>query len=131
MDFPTNLKYSEEHEWVKANDDGTAIIGITHFAAEQLGDIVYLDVEVTDDEIGAGDDFGSIEAVKTVSDLYMPISGTVLEVNPKAHESGDDEPEIINSDPYGEGWIIKIQMSDSSELDNLMDAAAYEAMVSE
>lgn len=122
MDTPQGLKYSKEHEWLKL-EGNIATIGITDFAQDQLGDIVYVDFTVSvDDDIAAGETFGSVEAVKTVSDLFMPVSGKVIEIN----ELLDSEPEKINSDPYGDGWIIKIEISDSSEADELLDAAAYQ-----
>lgn len=124
MNFPEGLKYSEEHEWIKV-DGNTAYIGITDYAQGELGDIVFLDIEKGLDEISKGDSFGAIEAVKTVSDLYAPASGKVLEVNPKLA----DEPQLINSDPYGDGWIVKVELSDVSELDDLMDVAAYKEQV--
>ncbi len=121
MDTPQNLKYSNDHEWVKV-DGNSAYIGITDFAQDQLGDIVYVDISAQEgDEVAAGDIFGSIEAVKTVSDLFMPVSGTITEVN----ELLEGEPEKVNSDPYGDGWIIKIEIKDSSELDGLLDADGY------
>lgn len=124
MDTPQDLKYSKDHEWVKI-DGNTAYIGITDFAQDQLGDIVYVDISVQEgDDINAGDIFGSIEAVKTVSDLFMPVSGKVTEVN----ELLDGEPEKVNTDPYGDGWIIKIEMTDNSELDELLDAEAYKGI---
>lgn len=122
MDTPQGLKYSKEHEWLKV-EGSTATIGITDFAQDQLGDIVYVDIAVSEgDEIAAGEIFGSIEAVKTVSDLFMPVSGKITAIN----EMLDAEPEKVNSDPYGDGWIIKIEISDSSETDGLLDAAAYQ-----
>lgn len=121
MDTPQNLKYSSDHEWVKV-DGNSAYIGITDFAQDQLGDIVYVDISAQEgDEVAKGDIFGSIEAVKTVSDLFMPVSGTITEVN----ELLEGEPEKVNSDPYGDGWIIKIEIKDSSELDELLDADGY------
>jgi glycine cleavage system H protein len=125
MEFPDDLKYTADHEWVRVNDDNTATVGITAFATSELGDIVYLDVESVDETLGKEEAFGSIEAVKTVSDLFMPISGTVSEFN----ETLEDEPETVNSDPYGEGWLIKIAMSDVSELESLMDVAAYKESI--
>lgn len=122
MDTPNNLKYSSDHEWVRI-EGNSAFIGITDFAQDQLGDIVYVDISVAEgDEVNAGEIFGSIEAVKTVSDLFMPVSGKITEIN----EMLDDEPEKVNSDPYGNGWIIKIELSDSSEADKLLDAKAYQ-----
>lgn len=120
MNIPKNLLYSEDHEWVRVEGE-YAFIGITDFAQKELGDIVFVEVETIDEELGKGEVFGTIEAVKTVSDLFMPVSGTVLELNTMV----EDEPEVINKDAYGDGWIIKIQMSDPSELDDLLDAEGY------
>jgi glycine cleavage system H protein len=122
MSFPKELKYTKEHEWIRV-EGNIATIGITDFAQGELGDIVYVEVETLDDTIAKDEVFGSVEAVKTVSDLYMPVSGTIVAFN----DSLESEPETVNSDPYGAGWMIKIEMSDESELEDLMDAAAYEA----
>jgi glycine cleavage system H protein len=122
MSFPTDLKYTKEHEWVRVTGN-IATIGITDFAQGELGDIVYVEVETVDDTIAKDEVFGSVEAVKTVSDLYMPVSGTIIEFN----DSLETDPEVVNSDPYGAGWMIKVEMSDITELDGLMDAATYEA----
>ena len=121
-----NLKYSEDHEWVKV-DDSVATVGITDFAQSELGDIVFVDVESDIDSVTFGETFGAIEAVKTVSDLLSPCSGKVIEVNEKL----EDEPQLINTDPFGEGWIIKVEMNNSDELNNLMDAEAYKNFTSE
>ncbi len=120
MNIPVDLLYTEDHEWVRVEGD-EAYIGITDFAQNELGDIVFIEVETVDEELATGDAFGTIEAVKTVSDLFMPIAGTVLELN----ETLEDTPEIINKDSYGDGWIIKIKITDSGELDKLIDADAY------
>jgi glycine cleavage system H protein len=128
MTFPDNLKYTKEHEWLRVEGD-VAFIGITEFAQSELGDIVYVEVETVGDTVEAGDIFGTVEAVKTTSDLYMPVSGKVLELNSKIAANGDDDPALINSDPYGDGWIIKIHISDPEELVGLLDAAAYTALV--
>ena len=130
MNFPADLKYSEEHEWIRVSDDGTAYIGITDHAQSELGDIVYVDIDTVGDELAKNDVFGVIEAVKTTSDLFMPVSGEVLEANPKLQDDEGDAPETVNESPYGDGWIIKIRMTDPSELDDLMDAAAYQELVS-
>lgn len=122
MNTPTNLKYSKDHEWVKV-DGNIATIGITDFAQSQLGDIVFVDIQTEGEDLAAGEVFGAIEAVKTVADGLMPVSGKVIEVN----ENLEGAPESVNSDPYGEGWMIKVEMSNPAELDSLMDAAAYEA----
>lgn len=122
MNFPENIKYTSEHEWIRV-EDKEAYVGITDYAQSELGEIVFIDVPTVDEEIGQGEVFGSVEAVKTVSDLNMPVTGKVLELN----EELDAAPELVNNDPYGKGWIIKISVKDASELDSLMDAAAYEA----
>ena len=124
MNIPSDLRYSKEHEWVRVEGD-TATIGISDFAQGELGDIVFVEVETVGETIDKDEVFGSIEAVKTVSDLFMPVGGEVVEFN----ESIESEPEKVNSDPYGEGWIVKVKMSDSAQLDELMDAAAYQEMV--
>tara|TARA_B100001758_G_scaffold62460_1_gene52001 strand:- start:29107 stop:29484 length:378 start_codon:yes stop_codon:yes gene_type:complete len=124
MEFPKELKYSKDHEWIKIEGDN-AYIGITEFAQGELGDIVFVDVDTQDEDLEKEEVFGSIEAVKTVSDLFMPISGTVIGVN----ERLEDEPELINLDPYGDGWIIKILISDKSDADTLLDADSYKELV--
>ncbi len=120
MNIPADLKYTKDHEWVRVEGD-LAVIGITDFAQSELGDIVYVEIETEGETMDSEEVFGTIEAVKTVSDLFMPISGEIMEFN-AALES---DPEIVNSDPYGAGWMVKIRMSDVSELENLLDAAAY------
>ena len=124
MDVRAELKYTKEHEWVRVDGD-IATIGITHFAQSELGDIVYVDIDTVGDELNQDDVFGSVEAVKTVSDLFMPISGEVVEFN----EALEDQPELVNSDPYGEGWMIHVKMGDPSELDGLLTAEEYEALI--
>lgn len=124
MSIPENLLYTEDHEWVRVEGD-EAFIGITDFAQKELGDIVFVEVETVDEELEKGDTFGTIEAVKTVSDMFMPVSGTVLELN----EQIEDTPEVINKDPYGEGWIIKLKLSNASELDDMLDHAAYKLSI--
>lgn len=124
MNFPEELKYSKDHEWLRV-EGGNAYIGITEFAQGELGDIVFVDVDTEGEELEKEEVFGSVEAVKTVSDLFMPINGEVLSFNEKL----EDEPELINSDPYGEGWIIKIAIADETELEELLDAAAYKELV--
>jgi len=124
MQFPDNLKYSKDHEWIRVEGD-EAYVGITAFAAGELGDIVFVDVDTEGESLDKDEVFGSVEAVKTVSDLYLPVSGEVLEFNADL----EDAPESVNEDPYGAGWMIKIKVADTSELDELMDAAAYEAML--
>jgi len=123
MNFPENLKYSKDHEWIKVEGD-TAVVGITEFAQSELGEIVYVDVTTQGETIAKDSVFGSVEAVKTVSDLMMPASGEVVEVNAAL----EDKPELINEDPYGKGWIIKIALSDASELDSLLSAADYKKL---
>ncbi len=120
MNIPENLLYTEDHEWIKVDGD-FAYIGVTDYAQNELGDIVFVEVETVDEDLDKGEAFGTIEAVKTVSDLFMPISGTVVEFN----ENLESDPESINKDPFGDGWIVKIKVGDSSELDELMDHVAY------
>ncbi|WP_086477027.1 glycine cleavage system protein GcvH [Arenibacter amylolyticus] len=124
MNVPSELKYTKDHEWVKIEGD-TATIGITDFAQGELGDIVYVEVETLDETLDKDEVFGSVEAVKTVSDLFLPLSGEIVAFN----ESLEDEPEIVNSDPYGAGWIIKVKFSDASEIDELMSDADYKELV--
>ena len=124
MNIPGELKYSKEHEWVKVDGD-IAYVGVTDFAQSELGDIVFVEIDTVGDSIDANEIFGTIEAVKTVSDLFMPVSGEVLECNEKL----EDDPELVNSDAYGEGWLVKIKLSKPEELDGLMDAAAYKDMI--
>ena len=124
MNIPADLKYTKDHEWIKVEGD-VAIVGITDHAQSELGDIVYVDVDTLDEDVDKDDTFGSVEAVKTVSDLFMPLSGEVIEFN----EALEDEPELVNKDPYGEGWMIKIKMSDTSQIEDLLDAEAYKALV--
>jgi len=124
MNIPADLKYTKDHEWVRVDGD-TAIIGITDFAQSELGDIVFVEIETEGETLGKEDVFGSIEAVKTVSDLFMPISGEVAEFN----EELEANPEVVNSDPYGDGWMVKVSISDASELDDLLTAEAYEDLI--
>lgn len=124
MNVPNDLRYSKEHEWVKVDGD-VAFVGITDFAQSELGDIVFVEIDTVGDSIEADEIFGTIEAVKTVSDLFMPVSGEVLEFNEKL----EDEPELVNSDAYEDGWLIKIKLSNTDQLDDLMDAAAYKDMI--
>ncbi|MEZ4988914.1 MAG: glycine cleavage system protein GcvH [Saprospiraceae bacterium] len=126
MEFPDNLKYTEEHEWVRLEEGNIAYVGITDFAQSELGELVYIEVESVDETLEKGEVFGTVEAVKTTSELFMPLSGTVLEFNPKLDESDGDEPTLVNDEPYGEGWIIKIELSDPDEIAGLLDAAAYQ-----
>jgi glycine cleavage system H protein len=124
MNIPSELKYTKDHEWIKIEGD-TATIGITDFAQGELGDIVYVDVDTLDDTVERDEVFGSVEAVKTVSDLFMPLTGEVSEFN----EGLEDEPELVNKDPYGNGWMIKVTIADVSQLDDLLDAEAYEDLI--
>ena len=124
MNIPSELKYTKEHEWVRLEGD-VAVIGITDFAQGELGDIVFVEVETVDESLGADEVFGTIEAVKTVSDLFMPVAGEVTEFN----EAVDDAPALVNSDPYGEGWLIKVKVDAASSLDGLMDAEGYKAHI--
>lgn len=124
MNFPSELKYTKDHEWIRIEGDH-AIIGITEFAQRELGDIVYVDINTVGEEIIKEDVFGTVEAVKTVSDLFMPLSGRIAEFNKKL----DTNPELVNSDPYGEGWMVKIEISDKAQLDNLLSAEEYQAQV--
>lgn len=124
MNFPSELKYTKDHEWVKI-EGNEAHIGITDFAQRELGDIVYIDINTVGDEVSKDEVFGTVEAVKTVSDLFMPVTGTVTEVNPALN----DNPELVNSDPYGQGWMVKVTVADLSEVDSLLDAEAYKALV--
>ncbi len=123
MNTPNNLKYSKDHEWVKV-DGNIATVGITDFAQSQLGDIVFVDIQTEGEELEAGELFGNIEAVKTVADALMPVSGKVIEVNADL----EGEPEAVNSDPYGKGWMVKVEMSNPAEVDGLLDAEAYAAI---
>ena len=124
MNIPEELKYTEEHEWVRIEDD-IALVGITDFAQGELGDIVYLEIDTLDSQIDSNEVFGTVEAVKTVSDLFMPITGKVIEVNP----SLEDKPELVNEDPYGEGWIIKVHVTDESQIDSLLSSSDYKNLI--
>ena len=124
MNIPAELKYTKDHEWIKI-EGNIATVGITDFAQGELGDIVYVDVDTLDDTVEEGEVFGSVEAVKTVSDLFMPLTGEVIEFN----ETLEDDPELVNTDPYQKGWMIKIEFSDSSQIENLLDAEAYQQLI--
>ena len=125
MNFPQHLRYTKDHEWIQLVDGNTAVIGITDFAQRELGDIVYVDVNTVGQTLNAEEVFGTVEAVKTVSDLYLPVTGTIAEVNTNLN----NQPELVNNDPYGEGWMVKVTVSNPADVDALMDAAAYEALV--
>ena len=124
MNFPEGIKYTEEHEWISVEGD-IATIGITDFAQSELGDIVFVEVETVGEKLGSNEVFGTVEAVKTVSDLYLPVSGEILEVN----ERLADEPELINNDPFGEGWIVKVKLDNVDDVAGLMDVDAYKSQV--
>ena len=124
MNTPANLRYTSEHEWIRV-EGNEAFVGITDYAQSELGEIVFVDVNTVGETVAQGDVFGSVEAVKTVSDLNMPVSGTVLEFN----EALNDQPELVNNDPYGEGWMIKVTVDNPAELDTLLDAAGYEKLI--
>lgn len=126
MSTPSDLKYTKEHEWVKDNGDGTATIGITEFAQGELGDIVFVELEEPGFDFSQDDVFGTVEAVKTVSELFAPVDGEVVELN----EELEDNPELVNDDPYGDGWMIKIKLSDASQLDELLSADEYDDLTS-
>ena len=124
MNVPAELKYTKEHEWIRVEGE-EAVVGITDYAQSQLGDIVFVECETVGDALEAGETFGTVEAVKTVSELYLPVAGEVLEFN----EELEGEPELVNKDPYGKGWIVKIKISDETELDGLLNADAYKAII--
>ncbi|CAM4324508.1 MULTISPECIES: glycine cleavage system protein GcvH [Jeotgalicoccus] len=124
MSLPQDLKYSEDHEWIKV-EGNTVTIGITDFAQSELGDIVFVELPEEGDDISTGDSFGSVESVKTVSELYAPVSGSIVAVN----EELEDSPELVNENPYEGAWMLKVELSDESELDNLLDAAGYQAVI--
>ena len=125
MSFPKNLRYTKDHEWVRMEDGNTAVIGITEYAQGELGDIVYVEVETIGKSLEAGAIFGTVEAVKTVSDLFLPVPGTITELNPELANS----PDLVNSDPYGKGWMIKMNVTDPSQINALLDADAYASLV--
>ncbi len=124
MDFPAGLKYTKDHEWIKV-DGSDAYIGITEFAQRELGDIVYIDIIALGKEVGKDEVFGTVEAVKTVSDLFMPVAGTITEINPAL----DKQPELVNSDPYGEGWMVKATLTNASDIDSLLSAESYQSLI--
>ncbi len=124
MKFPENLRYTKDHEWIRLEGD-IAIVGVTEFAQSELGDIVYVEIETKDQHLAADSVFGTIEAVKTVSDLFLPVSGTIIEINPELN----NKPELVNTDPYGEGWMIKVKVDSGSDIESLLTAGAYSALV--
>ncbi|MBN1116327.1 MAG: glycine cleavage system protein GcvH [Bacteroidales bacterium] len=125
MNIPDNLKYTKDHEWIRLEGD-VALIGVTDYAQGELGDIVFIEIETEGEELQKEEVFGTIEAVKTVSDLFMPVGGKVIEINPAL----EDAPDLVNKDPYGDGWLIKVMVADSSEMDDLLDSAAYKELIS-
>ncbi len=127
MSFPANCKYTEDHEWVRVENGNTAYVGITDYAQGELGELVYIEVETVGETVEAGKIFGTVEAVKTTSELFMPLTGKVLEFNDKVGDNGD--PSLVNSDPYGDGWIVKIEIANPGDLNGLMDADTYKAHV--
>lgn len=126
MNYPTNVKYTNEHEWIRLEGE-EAYVGITDYAQDQLGDIVFVDITTEGETLEKGETFGTIEVVKTVSDLFMPIGGQILEINPDLEE----HPELVNQDPYGKGWLIRIKPTDTAEMDELLDAEAYKQIINE
>jgi glycine cleavage system H protein len=124
MNFPAELKYTKDHEWIRV-EGGEAIIGITEFAQRELGDIVYIDINTVGQDVSKEEVFGTVEAVKTVSDLFMPVNGNIIEVNPML----DSQPELVNSDPYGNGWMVKISLADAAEVEGLLSAEDYASLV--
>jgi len=124
MNVPSNLKFTKDHEWIRVEGD-IAVIGITDFAQHELGDIVYVEIETVGESLGKEEVFGSVEAVKTVSDLFMPISGEILELN----ENLEGNPELVNTDPYNEGWMVRVKITDASELDSLLDSEGYKELI--
>ncbi len=129
MEIPSNLKYTKEHEWVDNKEGNVVYVGITDFAQSELGELVYIEIDTVGEELNIDEVFGTVEAVKTTSDLFMPVSGKVLEFNPAIDENEGDDPTLVNSAPYKEGWIIKIEMSNPDEFKELMDAEAYTSLV--
>lgn len=125
MNIPENLRYTEDHEWLKETGNGEALVGVTDFAQNELGDIVFVEVETVGETLGKGETFGTIEAVKTVSDMFMPVSGEIIEFN----DLLADKPESINKDPYGIGWIVKIKLSDAAEINDLLTAEEYKEKI--
>lgn len=129
MEFPANLKYTEDHEWLRVEEGNVAYVAITDFAQSELDELVYIEVDTVGETLEKGEVLGTVEAVKTTSELFMPVSGKILEFNSQLDESKGDDPTLVNRDPYGEGWIVKIELTNPAELDALMDAEAYKATV--
>ena len=125
MNFPADLRYTSEHEWLRITEGNIAVIGVTDFAQSELGDIVFVEIETVGQTLATNEIFGTVEAVKTVSDLFLPVAGKILEVNPALANS----PELVNSDPYGEGWMVKVEVADLAEVEALMDSVAYEGSI--
>jgi glycine cleavage system H protein len=125
MNFPADCRYTKEHEWVRIENGNIVVVGVTDFAQGELGDIVYIEIETEGQSLAADEIFGTVEAVKTVSDLFLPVAGKVLEINPKLN----DEPELVNNDPYGDGWMIKLEVESIADLDALMDVEAYKSLI--
>ena len=125
MNLPEKLKYTKEHEWIRSNDDGTATVGITDFAQSELGDIVFVELEPEGSDFDKDEVFGTVEAVKTVSELFSPVSGEIIEINNEL----EDDPELVNTDPYGKGWMVKFKLSDPSELDSLLNHDEYQKII--
>lgn len=130
MNVPAELKYTNEHEWLKSEGEGVYSVGITEFAQGELGEIVYIEVDTVGEEVGKDEVFGTVEAVKTTSELFMPVAGEVIEFNSAIDEDEGDDPGLVNSDPYGDGWIVKIKVSDEAAIDELLSADDYKAMIS-
>lgn len=126
MNFPSELRYTKDHEWIKVLDGNLALVGITEFAQSELGDIVFVDINSVGDSLNADDVFGTVEAVKTVSDLFLPVNAKILEVNPEL----ENQPELVNTDPYNKGWMVKIELENPADIEGLLDAAAYQDLVS-
>ncbi len=129
MNFPENIRYTEDHEWIRIEEGNIAYIGITDFAQSELGELVYIEVETIEEDVAAGDVFGTVEAVKTTSDLLMPVAGKIIAFNPKIDEAEGDDPTLVNSDPYGEGWIVKVELENLADVENLLTVEAYKEIV--
>ncbi len=129
MEFPANLRYTEDHEWIRLEEGNIAYVGITDFAQSELDELVYVEVETVGETLEKGEEFGTVEAVKTTSELLMPVTGTILEFNQELDDAKGDNPTIINEDPYGQGWIVKIEVSDPESIEALLDVEAYKTLV--